>query len=173
MPLPRPLSLCLSQRLSRLLFILAGLASATVAAQTASPAAPAAAAAEPRLVSRDELRQCMATEGQLAARREQVMARSKASQEEIAAIRAEAAQMDEDRKLIRDDEHAKQDRFERRRKTHNARVQAAQTVNAAVRADLEALNKDLTAYNGSCGRIAFLPEDRAAILKEREAAKAN
>ena len=41
---------------------------------------------------------------------------------------------------------------------------------AALRGDMEALNKSLMAYNESCGGISYMPEDKAAILKEREAA---
>lgn len=156
MPLPRLLP-ALSTSL---------LAATAAFAQTPAPEAPPAA--EPRVVTRDELRFCMDGEVSLAARRKQVTDRNAAAQAEIAAIRAEAAQMDEDRRQIRDDEYTKQERFDRRVKVHNARIQAANAATAAVRADLEALNKDVVAYNAGCGRISFRPEDKAAILKERE-----
>ena len=56
-------------------------------------------------------------------------------------------------------------------KAHNTRVQAARTNGEAFRADLDSMNKSVVAHNEKCGGITFLPEDKEAILKEREAAK--
>ncbi len=153
---------------------LAALCAGTPAwAQTAAPApADVGTKAEARVVSRDELRACMNSESALTTRREQARALNAARQEENQAIRAEAAQLADDRKAIRDDEYTKLERFDRRVKLHNARIQTANTAMAGVRAEMDAVNKDLTAYNAQCGGIRFMPEDKAAILKEREG-KAN
>jgi hypothetical protein len=134
-----------------------------------SLAAHAQAPAAPKMVSKDELRVCMNTEVDLAARRTALTARGEANRAEGAAIRAEAAEMGEEQKAVEGNE-AKMDRFNRKVKAHNARVEAQSGSAAALRADLEGLNKGLVAYNASCGGISYSREDKEAILKEREAA---
>lgn len=62
------------------------------------------------------------------------------------------------------------DRFNRRVKTHNARVQVARANAESFRTDLESLNKALVAHNEGCGGVSFRIEDKEAILKERESA---
>lgn len=153
--------------------LLAGLLALCSVAAQAQTAAPATDKPAPRVATRDELRACMDTEARLDARRKEGLARNKAVLDENAAVRAEAQQLDEEFKSIREDEHNKKERFNRKVKAHNTRVQAAQAAAATVRGELEALNKDLVAYNGSCGTIAFMPEDKEAILKERAAGKTN
>lgn len=141
---------------------LAAIAVQTVQAQT-KPA---------KLVSRDELRVCMNSESELAARRKASEARANQNREEAAAIRAEAQELTDERQRIGEEEYTKLERFVNRKvKPHNVRVKAAQDAAEAFRAELESLNKGLVAYNDQCGGISFLPEDKAAILKEREAAK--
>jgi len=141
-------------------------------AASAIQAAQAQAKPEKKTVTRDELRACMNSEAELAARRKAMEPRAAQNREEAAAIRAEAQELTEEHKRIGEDEHAKLERFmNRKAKPHNARVKAAQEKAEALRADLEALNKNLVAYNERCGGISFLAEDKEAILKEREAAK--
>jgi hypothetical protein len=140
---------------------LAAIAVQTVQAQT-KPA---------KLVSRDELRVCMNSESELAARRKAMEPRAAQNREEAAAIRAEAQELTEERQRIGEEEYTKQERFMARKvKPHNARVKAAQDKAEAYRADLESLNKSLVAYNEQCGGITFRAEDKEAILKERETA---
>ncbi|HWI81906.1 hypothetical protein [Ramlibacter sp.] len=123
-----------------------------------------------KLVTRDQLRVCMNSESDLASRRQALDARNKKNGEEAAAIRAEAEELTEESKRA-DERPLGRDRFERHVRAHNARVAAAKTGVEALRADLEALNKSLVAHNEQCGGISYLPEDKEAILKEREAAK--
>ena len=123
-----------------------------------------------RMVTRDELRVCMNTEGDLATRRKALDERNGKNREEAAAIRAEAEEMRVEQKRV-EDEPGRADRFNRRVRAHNERVKAAQTVAETFRGELEALNKELIAYNETCGGITFLSEDKEAILKEREAGK--
>ena len=122
-----------------------------------------------RLLTRDELRVCLNTDSELAARRKALEPRGERNRAEAAAIRAEAEQMTEEQKRIVEN-NGPMDRFERRVKTHNARVQAARASAESFRADVDALNKALVAQNERCGGISFKVEDRDAILKEREAA---
>ena len=125
-----------------------------------------------KLVTRDQLRACMNSESDLAARRKATEVRAVQQREEAAAIRAEGQELAEEHKRIGEDEHAKLERFmARKAKPHNARVKAAQDKAEAFKAELEALNAGLVAYNDQCGGISFLAEDKEAILKEREAAK--
>ena len=124
-----------------------------------------------RVVTRDELRACMQSETDLAARRKAMEARNQKNGEEAAAIRAEAKELLEEKARIEED-NTKLERFMNRRvKPHNVRVKAAQDNAEAFRTDLEGLNKSLIAHNEQCGGISFLAEDKEAILKEREAAK--
>lgn len=145
--------------------ILSGLLLAMLALQAAQAQTRPA-----KLVTRDELRVCMNSESELAVRRQAVEARDKQNRDEGAAIRAEAQQMAQEHKRIEEDE-GPMEKFNRRVKAHNARVQIAQANAASFRTDLETLNKALMAYNEQCGGISFSAQDRQAILKEREPAQ--
>ena len=143
----------------------AGVLLAAFAIHAAHAQAPA-----PRLVSRDELRTCMNSESDLATRRQGIEARSKLNRDEAAAIRVESAELKaEGEKLVEDDKPM--DRFNRKIRTHNTRVQAAQAAVAAFNGDLDSLNKSVVGYNQQCGGITFLPQDKEAILQERAAPK--
>jgi septal ring factor EnvC (AmiA/AmiB activator) len=126
--------------------------------------------ATPRPITRDELRVCMNSEGELATQRQALEARGKRQAEEAAALRAEAAELAEERDALQQ-RQASMDRFERKVRDHNLRIKTAQTGADALRTDLETLNQALLAYNASCGLVSFSVEDKEAILKEREAAK--
>ena len=123
-----------------------------------------------KLVTRDELRVCMNSEATIATRRKELESRAKVNGEEAASIRAEADELKAEQERMGDDGR-NQDRFNRKVKAHNTRVQAARTNGEAFRADLDSMNKSVVAHNEKCGGITFLPEDKEAILKEREAAK--
>ncbi len=142
-------------------FLLATVVLTSVQAQT-QPA--------PRLVTRDELRTCMNSETDVMAQRQAMTPRSQKNGDEAAAIRAEAQELAQEQKRLEEDQKP-MDRFGRKVKAHNERVKAAQAGADAFRAELEAVNKALVAYNDQCGGISYLPEDKAAILKEREPAK--
>lgn len=141
--------------------LLAALAGQAALAQTAAPA---------KVVTRDELRACMNSETTLATQRKELEARGKVNGEEAAAIRAEAEQLKAEQEKILAD-NAPMDRFNRKVKTHNARILAARTTAEAFKSELETLNRSLVAHNEKCGGISFLQEDKDAILKEREAGK--
>ena len=144
--------------------------SATVVAAFALQAAHAQTPPA-KTVNRDQLRVCMNSESDLAARRQAMDARNKVNGEETAAIRAEQQELAEEKQRIGEDA-TKMDRFMNRRvKPHNARIKVAQDKAEAFRVDLETLNKALVAHNDQCGGISFMAEDKEAILKEREAAK--
>jgi len=135
--------------------------------------APQAAQAQTKpekLVTRDELRACMNSEAAIAARRKELESRAKVSGEEVAAIRAEAEELKAEQERMGDDGR-NFERFQRKAKAHNTRVLAAKSDAETFRADLDGMNKSVVAHNEKCGGISFLPEDKEAILKEREAAK--
>jgi len=123
-----------------------------------------------KLVTRDELRACMNSEAAIATRRKELESRAKASGEETASIRAEAEELKAEQERVGDDGR-KLERFQRKVKAHNTRVLAAKGNAETFRADLDGMNKSVVAHNEKCGGISFLPEDKEAILKEREAAK--
>jgi hypothetical protein len=126
-----------------------------------------------KAVSRDQLRACMDSESDLAARRSAIETRRTKNGEEAAAIKAEAADLAAEQKRVEDDASGmgRRERFERKVKAHNARVKAAQAGAESLQGDLQDLNKALVAHNDQCGGIVYNKEDREAILKEREAAK--
>ena len=135
-----------------------------------------AAHAQPKgakVVSREQLRACMDSESELAARRSAIDSRKARNNEESAAIKVETAELTEEQKRVEDDASGtgRRERFERKVKAHNARVKAAQAGTDALTADLQDLNTALVAHNDKCGGISYSKEDREAILKEREAAK--
>ena len=138
------------------------LAAATIQGAQAQPT-------EAKVVTRDELRVCMNRERDLATQRQGVEAQNRRNGEEFAAIRAEVEELKaEQARLEREPSLA--DGFDRRVRAHNAKVEAAKAMDASFRANLDALNQAVVAHNAQCGGISFLPEDKAAILKEREAA---
>lgn len=122
-----------------------------------------------KVVTRDELRACMNAETALAARRQAVEAESRRNGEEVAAIRAEAQELLVEQKRL-EQEPSRTDRFERRVRAHNVKVEAARASDASLRAGLDALNRAVVAHNQQCGGISFRPEDKEAILQERAAA---
>ncbi len=123
-----------------------------------------------KLVSRDELRTCMNTESDLVTRRKELEARGAKNRDEMAAIRADSAELEAEGTRLEKDQKP-MERFNRKIKVHNTRIQAARDTADAFKSELETLNKGLIAYNEQCGGISFLPEDKEAILKEREAKK--
>lgn len=124
----------------------------------------------PREVTRDELRACMNSETDIAARRKGFEGRNAKNREDGAAIRAEAEELAEEQKRVADDSN-RMERFNRKVRVHNEKVQVNRTNVDSLRTDTEALNKSVVAYNDKCGGISFKKEDKDAILKEREAVK--
>ena len=60
------------------------------------------------------------------------------------------------------------DKFNRKVKAHNARIDAQRKAAETLNADVDSLNRETAAHNQQCGGIAYRPEDKEAILKERE-----
>jgi uncharacterized protein involved in exopolysaccharide biosynthesis len=135
----------------------------------ASQAAQAQSSAG-KVVTRDELRTCMNTEGDLTTRRHTLEERGKVNRDEAVAINTEKEELDAEAKRV-ESGSGNADRFSRRVKAYNTRVQTARGHSDALRTDMEALNKSLVAYNEQCGGISYSKEDKDAILKERETAK--
>jgi hypothetical protein len=124
----------------------------------------------PRTLTRDELRVCIDGQMDIAARRAAIDARRQKSAPEVAAMRAEQAELDEEKKNIREDEYQKQERFNRKVRMHNTKFEPVRKNALEIEADVGALAKAVGAYNEKCVGVAFNPEDREAILKERAAA---
>jgi chromosome segregation ATPase len=133
-------------------------------AQASAPAKPA------RSVTKDELRVCMNSESDMKARREALLARQATDRTEIEAIKAEKERLTNERKDIDESNQRRVSQFKREMDAFNARVKAATAEADAFQADAETLNKALIAHNEKCGGITYDPDDKAAILKEREAA---
>lgn len=132
---------------------------------------PAQAQTKPsRMVNRDELRACMASESDLSSRRAAMEERNKVIGAENAQIKAQGEELKEEKERLERDQKP-MERFERKVKAYNARVLAARNTADAFQADLVALNQGLVAHNDKCGGISYDPDDKAAILKEREAGK--
>lgn len=136
----------------------------------ATAALHAAAQAPAKTATREELRACMNAETEIADKRKALDGRNQKSKEEAAAIKAEAQQLAEEQKKAEEDPN-RMERFNRRVKAHNARIETANKELAVFKGELEQLNQQIGGYNVKCGAMVFKPEDREALLKEREAAK--
>jgi hypothetical protein len=62
------------------------------------------------------------------------------------------------------------DRFERKLKQHSARIAAFEKQREAAKSDVDALTRDLDAYNARCSNVTIDREDKEAVDKERAAA---
>ena len=125
--------------------------------------------AAPRMINRDELRACMDSESQIAARREAADARSKAQVAEHSAIRTEREAIQAEHKRVEEGSGSR-DRLERRVRVFNDRLKAANDVQAQISAELDSIGKALGEHNARCSGTAYKDEDKEAILKERAAA---
>jgi hypothetical protein len=148
------------------------LIAACVAVTSGVAVAQPAAKPEPRVVSREELRACMTTDQAIAARKKALIEKNAKLKEEQVAITADSAVLKEEGEKLADN-NANMDRFNRKVRTHNQRIDAALNAGKAINAEAEAINKDAIAYNQTCTGIAFRPEDKEAILKEMPAAPKN
>ncbi|HVZ46069.1 MAG TPA: hypothetical protein VHA82_19835 [Ramlibacter sp.] len=129
-----------------------------------------AQSAPPRTISRDELRACLDSEDRVAARRKAFDERIAKRREQEAALKAESAELEEEAKHA-DEDQWKGNRFSRHQKSFQAKVKAYNDEQAGFMAELEAMKQAAAAHNDKCAGIAFNPEDKEAILREREAAK--
>jgi vacuolar-type H+-ATPase subunit I/STV1 len=132
---------------------------------------PAARAqsAPARVVNRDELRECLASGDSIRARQQDLDQRNKRAAEDLAAMRAEAAELTEEKKRLEDHPDAPRARFERRLLAYNAKLPAEKANAEAFKADLDAFNTALAEHNATCGHVAASTADREAVQKEREA----
>jgi hypothetical protein len=147
------------------------LAAAACGLLLAGLSAPAAHAqsAPARVVTRDELRACLDSGDGIRARQQDRDQRGKRAAEDLAAMRAEAAELAEEKKRVEAHPDAPRARFERRLLAYNARLPAEKLNADAFNADLQAFNTALAAHNAHCGHIAATPEDRQAVQQERDA----
>jgi hypothetical protein len=126
--------------------------------------------AQPRTVTRDELRACMNSEDDIAARRKALdehVARRKADE---SALRAETDEIKAQQEHA-DEDQFKRRAFDRRVKAYQEKVKAFNAAGPALNTELDEVKKAIAAHNDKCGGIAFSPEDKEAVQKEREAAK--
>jgi hypothetical protein len=135
---------------------------------TTLPAARAQSASG-RVVTRDELRACLASADSIRARQQDLDQRNKHAVEDLAAMRAEAAELAEEKKRLEDHPDAPRARFERRLLAYNAKLPAEKANAEAFKADLDAFNTAREQHNATCGHIAASTADREAVQKEREA----
>jgi hypothetical protein len=144
---------------------------ATCGLLVAAVIAPAARAqsAPARVVTRDELRACLDSGDSIRARQQDLDQRGKRAADELAAMRAEAAELAEEKKRVEEHPDAPRARFERRLLAYNAKLPAEKVNADAFNADLQAFNAALAAHNAQCGHIAATPEDRQAVQQERDA----
>jgi hypothetical protein len=141
----------------------------SLCAATLAPLGAQAQPAQPRIATRDELRACMKSEDDLKTTRESLDARNRQNGVEAKAITAEADELTEEQKRVEESTMPlARDRFDRKVRQHNARIAAAKEKEDGVRSGFEDLKKAMQAHNDRCGGMAFRPEDKAAIVKERE-----
>jgi hypothetical protein len=148
--------------------LLAAAACTLLLAAVAAPAAHAQSAPA-RVVTRDELRACMDSGDAIRARQQELDQRNKRAAEDLAAMRAEAAEIADQKKQLEDHPDMPRARFERRLLAYNAKLPVEKANAETFKTDLDAFNTALAAHNTQCGHIAAKPEDREAVQKEREA----
>ena len=119
-----------------------------------------------RVVTRDELRACMSSVSKLATDRQSLSERGTKVREEAQAMGSELQELAEQRPRAEEQGGVALDRFNRKVKSHNARMEAVRASAERIGKDEDAFNTETIAYNASCGRISFKPEDKEAILKE-------
>lgn len=142
-------------------------------AALAFPAA-AQAPAKKKLGTRDELRACMNSEADIQARQKTLKERAEKLGEEAKALRLETEELAPEQKRMEADDWATgpaRTRLERKIKAHDNRLKAAQEAEAAFDTDRQAFEKDLAGWREKCITVSFDPDDKEAVLKEREAAK--
>jgi chromosome segregation ATPase len=144
-----------------------------LAAALAFPAA-AQAPAKKRLGTRDELRACMNSEADIQAKQKTLKERADKLGEEAKALRVETEELAPEQKRMEADDWATgpaRQRLERKIKAHDSRLKAAQQAEATFDTDRVAYEKELADWREKCTTASFDPDDKAAVLKEREAAK--
>lgn len=143
-----------------------------IVAALALPAA-AQAPAKKKLGTRDELRACLNSEAEIQAKQRALKERVDKLGEEAKALRVEADELAPEQKRVEENDWATgpvRQRLERRTKAHNIRVKAQQEAEAAFDEDRQAFEKDLAGWREKCTTVSFDPDDKEAVLKEREAA---
>lgn len=119
-----------------------------------------------RVVTRDELRACMSSVSKLATDRQALTERGTKVREEAQAMGAQLQELAEQRQRAEELGGVALDRFNRKVTLHNTRMEAVRASAERIGKDEDAFNTETIAYNASCGRISFKPEDKEAILKE-------
>jgi hypothetical protein len=142
-------------------FTAAVVVAAALAVVPALAQAPAA-----RVVTRDELRACMSSASKLAADRQSLTERGAKTREEVQAVGAELQEITAEKARAEEKGGLTLDRFNRKVKSHNARSEAVRQSAERIAKDEDVFNAETLAYNASCGRISFKPEDKEAILQE-------
>lgn len=124
-----------------------------------------------KVLTRDELRQCLDEQDTLKARADAVKPRIAKLTAEADAFKAEEEQLKEEQKRAEDSQAlGVRDRFERKVKAHTTKGKALEAESAAVRAEGDSLTKGLDAHNAKCANVSVKTEDKEAVMKEREAA---
>jgi hypothetical protein len=152
-------------KITHFLSIACGALAAALSLQAAAQDAPK------KVLTRDELRACLDNQDKLKARADDVKARIKKLNEDVDAVKAEEDQLKAEQKRVEDSSFpGARDRFDRKVKQHTARAKVVEEDGKKVRADGEALTKDLDAHNANCANVAVKKEDKEAVDQEREAA---
>lgn len=127
-----------------------------------------------RIGTRDEYRACLENADSIEQRQGELRSRGDKINAELKSLNDEAPELSAAAKSADDEGYGltgvRRTRLERRIKEHDARLKAAQDLQATLSGDVDGFNKFVVDYKGRCTNIAFDNDDVAAVKKEREAA---
>ena len=137
---------------------------------TGKPAAPAAPATA--LATRDQLRNCMATEASLKKRYEALEATSAAQDKMNAQVDAESSRLTELQSQLDHDSPTAIKAFNNLVDEHNRHVKELNDRARESDPASHAYNEDMLAFNRRCSSLRYSVDDMEAVMQERKKAEA-
>ena len=160
---------------SRTLLILVVALLAIGTARAADQPGPADATPPPAgtRATRDQLRDCMATEDGLKQRQRALQAASAENAKLGAALEAEADQIRGTGSKMDETNPMSATAYDVMVKTHNLRVRQLNAAEAALVPESRAFEADAKAFGARCSGLTYRVEDMEAVAREREKASAS
>ena len=143
--------------------------------KTGKPAASQPAASQPAAGSwatRDQLRECLATEADLKERSRAIEATNAAHEKLFDQIEAENDRLGQLQSQLDHDSETSVKAFNALVKEHNLHVKQLNQDAADSRPATDAYNADMSGFNHKCGRLRYRIEDMEAVTRERQKAAA-
>jgi len=137
---------------------------------TGKPAAPGSAASD--LATRDQLRECMATEASLKQRYDVLQAASAADEKMAAQVEAETNRLADLQAQLDHDSSTAVKAFNKLVDEHNQHVNELNKRGREADPASHAYNQDMAAFNHRCSSLRYNVDDMEAVMQERKKAEA-